>query len=337
LLEGAGDNIVAKNKFLEEETSAAFFPVYKNTDFHRLQAVSPILVNLSNRDNFLHWLMEIGLKQNQGIIILTDASFAVVLRYIQARIEMKMPKYNFAIFRFHDATVLDRYLLGTSRVKQEEFIGPLSTVVWSKRLLESANPVQWSWQWRCAASSYKYQEDESAMLLPSQLLEITSEELQNMDWERYSELADRLLLLVDAFNCTTLASFRIKNSPLPPWDAGDRLSTEDSPRIAIASYLQHYFERYNFHSEDELMHTWNIMQSLKYSCHDNVEAIDKILFDRNIFTTQRISMAYQSMNEDVIGGKQAVMLRAKAIMNISTNQKSVKENAYRSYTLEQIY
>jgi len=189
LLEGAGSNAPARALLLADSNQQPFVPLYIDTDYQPVVEASPLLVLVKQDDAFLRWYVDQGPKA-RGIFIAARHNLETVMQHLRGMIEVRLPDYNYVAFRYHDPTVLERYVTAIDLEARERFLGPLALMAWPKQVSSKNEPDQWAW--RALLASEEIPDEDNPYLHPQPVIDITDEQLAAFAQDYYSELAGRL-------------------------------------------------------------------------------------------------------------------------------------------------
>lgn len=107
--------------------------------------VSPLLVPPEDKPDFLNWYLESGFSQKAGILLIGDADEQAILRHLQSIIEVGLPDYDFAFFRFYDPEALDCYAMSVDEPERERLLGPLTALLWPTLEIDDQGVEAWAW------------------------------------------------------------------------------------------------------------------------------------------------------------------------------------------------
>jgi len=191
LVEGAGSNPTAKNLLLQQYSDELLaVPLYLDTDYEPVVNVSPLFVPINTDSEYLRWFIANGPEQNAGILLATVYPPQVVLSHLRGMVEVRLPDYNYASFRYHDPRVVGRYVPAVGEQEQERLLGPLTAMIWPVRL--SGPEGHEVWQWRALHAPLTIPDDDNPYLEPQPVIDITDEQLAAFEQDYYSKLAGRL-------------------------------------------------------------------------------------------------------------------------------------------------
>ena len=186
LIEGAGDQPIPKELLFQNDEDLEYTPIYADTEYAPIVNVSPLLVRLDRDSKFLAWFIEEGTELSAGIILISRHGESVVLPHLQGMIEVSLPNYNFAAFRYHDPSVIDRYAMSVDEEAHTRLLGPLTAMLWPKRLPDK------TWEWRELFRQPATEEADSS-LEPQPVIAITEEQMEAFDMHDYKELARHIV------------------------------------------------------------------------------------------------------------------------------------------------
>ena len=145
LIEGAGSDPVGKKHLLGRHPRTRFLNLYLGTEYQPLQDVGPLLVPPEETPDFLTWYIETGFSQKAGILLIGDADEQAILRHLQGIIEVGLPDYNFAFFRFYDPDALECYAMCVDEPERERLLGPLTAMLWPTLEIDDQGVEAWTW------------------------------------------------------------------------------------------------------------------------------------------------------------------------------------------------
>lgn len=195
LVEGAGSKPVPRERLFADSDGLMYIPIYIDTDYESILKVSPLLVVLEETGEFFDWFVNEGPAYHAGVIIASRHESRVVLRHLQGMVEVKMPNYNLAAFRYQDPTVLDRYLAVTDDKAQERLLGPLTAMLWPKeewvKPQSGQGPIQ-EWRWQQLYSADRPGDEEDQYLQPQPPIEITKEQVEGFELYQRRQYAEHI-------------------------------------------------------------------------------------------------------------------------------------------------
>ena len=112
------------------------------------------------------------------------------MQHLRGMIEVRLPDYNYAAFRYHDPTVIERYVTAIDFEARERFLGPLALMAWPKQVSSKKEPDQWTW--RALLASEEIPDEDNPYLYPQPVIDITDEQLAKFKKERYKSIARML-------------------------------------------------------------------------------------------------------------------------------------------------
>lgn len=298
IIEGSGSNNVAKEKLLYEHSNTSYIPIYSATNFENLLHISPLLVFTKDDDYYFNWFLKEGFMLGSGILLVGSCNKKNILNHMQNLLEVILPSYNIAAFRYYDPLVLDRFVNCVDEKTKISLLGPLSAMYWPKRLPKQGSDDGWLWKWRKISRPHSGLETPATLHFP---IRITDEQIEAFTWNRYQDISLRLKSFMycrkNILNATSIYDI--------------------SEKLKILSYT------YGFYSEDEIMHAWNIIEYVETQIKDDIDIIKNIFSDNSKFTTLRINSAYSHiMNSNT--NCDSLLRDARIISKISSNQKSIK-------------
>ena len=189
LLEGAGKDAPAREWLLAHNNEQLFIPLYIDTDYEPCLGASPLLAIVERDAAFLRWYVENGPKA-RGILLASRHGLEKVLQHLRGMIEVRLPDYNYAAFRYHDPIIIERYVNSIGPEAIERFLGPLAVMAWPKLMHAKNSPDQWTW--RALIASENLSDEENPYLHPQPIIDLTNEQLDACEQAYYTEIVARL-------------------------------------------------------------------------------------------------------------------------------------------------
>jgi hypothetical protein len=117
---------------LPEDTRGKAFPLYAGTDFEPLIKISPLLISLRNSGTLVSTLIEDCFQSiaGAGIFISSTATTMETRKHLQSLLEVIMPDFNTAAFRYYDPRVLHTFAHAANGNSLARLQGPLHTILW---------------------------------------------------------------------------------------------------------------------------------------------------------------------------------------------------------------
>ncbi len=192
LLETAGKDNAVREYVYQDGEFLDSAPVYAGTEFAYMARISPMLVQFTPQNPFVHWFVHQG-HSAMGILFASSYSFPQVMLHLQGMLESHLPNLDFAMFRYYDPTVLFKYVFGVGEKERVRLLGPLSAIWWAQPQLKTAPPM-----WMELAACPPEGERPPLPPEPQPVITVTEEQIEAFEDLQYKDLARRLLQLAPA-------------------------------------------------------------------------------------------------------------------------------------------
>ncbi len=123
----------------EQPTVTALFA---GTYYEPAVKAGPYLVHVAKENALFNWFMQEGVKAHAGIALTSRLDFAASCEHLRSWLEVTLPNYNLAIFRYYDPVVCSRIMQSMSAAEKKALIGELEAMYWP---VHQDEDIQWDY------------------------------------------------------------------------------------------------------------------------------------------------------------------------------------------------
>lgn len=107
-----------------------YIPLFRGTFYQTVEIAGPFLLSVHKNDSIFQWFMQLPENSLCGILLKTSIHMEELKEHLQNWLEVTLPDYNLALFRYYDPVVVHK-IFGT--MSEEELLalfGPIEAWGW---------------------------------------------------------------------------------------------------------------------------------------------------------------------------------------------------------------